>query len=193
MKLWAIALSSLLSASATVVASVNASGPAGYGPSYQFVSPDIGWLYTAPFTFTADEVDFHFSNTDFNTVTEEIFSDNPPSLGGTLLRSATFSSSVGFTGGTFAPLTFVAGNSYFIGALGILNFDGMTSTDGSAVLLPEYSDSGSGNFDIPCTGCPSSPRIMLEFVNTSVPTPEPSSLVLLGLGCGSVIRMIKRK
>ena len=198
MRLWAIALClllclSTLSGAATIVASVNAAGPAGFGPAYQFVEPDVGWLYTAPYTFTADEVDFHFSSTDLNTVIEDIFANNPPSLGGTLLRSTTFLPSAGFKGGAFTPLTFVSGSSYFIGALGILTFDGMTSTDSSAVLLPEYFDSGSGNFDTPCAGCPSSTKIMLEFVDNSVPTPEPSTLILLGIGFSSLIGVFKRK
>lgn len=86
----------------------------------------------------------------------------------------------GFAGGTFAPLAFTAGHTYFIGALNIMGFDGMISTSPSAIHLPEAFDSGDGQFETACTGCPSSTRAILEFVNTSVPSvPEPASIWLM--------------
>lgn len=186
---------SVFPAVANVVDSVNASATPGVGPNYAFLVADVGWLYTAPLSYTLVGVDFHFTASDTGTVTEEIFDTTTPTLGGTLLRSATFSpAGDGFAGGTFAPLSIVAGHTYFVGTLGVLGFDGMTAAEAGAIQLPEYFDLGSGNFESPCAGCPSSTKAMLEFIGPSTPAvPEPSSLFLLGAGFAGFVGVIRRK
>ena len=94
---------------------------------------------------------------------------------------------MGFFGGTFAPLSFVAGHTYFIGVLNIFGFDGRVSTNPGATNLFESFDSGSGLFDVPCD-CPSSGNVMMQLVGgTEVSTPEPSSLSLLLTGSAALI------
>ena len=166
-----------------IVDSVNAAGPPGLGPGYQFVVPDVGWYFSPSSSYILNSVYFDFGATDGRTVTEEIFDTATPALGGTLLRSASFiPGSNGFAGGTFAPLAFVDGHTYFIGALNVQGFDGMTSTSPSAALLPVAFDIGDMMFETPCP-CPSSGRAIMEFISSTANVPEPTSLSLLLIGC----------
>lgn len=169
------------SASAQIVASVNAGGSPGLGASYQFVASDVGWYYTATSSFALTGVNFHFGTTDGRTVTEKIFT-NSPALGGTLLGSAAFvPGSAGYFGGTFAPVSFVSGTTYFIAALNVFGLDGMVSTTSGATNLPIAIDAGSGMFEIPCS-CPSSGNVMMQLVSASTVVPEPSSYALMSVG-----------
>ncbi len=179
---------------AGIVVSVNAAGPQGLGPAFQFVVRDVGWYFTPSSSYILNSVYFDFGTTDGRTVTEEIFDTTTPALGGTLLRSASFvPGSNGFAGGTFAPLAFTAGHTYFIGVLNVMGFDGMTSASPSAIQLPEAFDTGDGLFGTPCTGCPSSTKAILEFVNTS-DVPEPASILLVIAGCAAIgLKRLSRK
>ena len=169
-----------------IVDSVNAAGPQGLGSGFQFVAPDVGWYFTPSSSYILNSVYFDSGTTDGRTVTEEIFDTTTLALGGTLLRSASFvPGSNGFAGGTFAPLAFTAGHTYFIGALNIMGFDGMVSTNPSAVHLPEAFDDGSMMFEAQCPSCPSSTRAILEFVDTSS-VPEPASIWLVIAGCAAI-------
>ncbi len=180
------------SASAQIVASVNAAGPPGLGSSYQFVGPDVGWFYTPTSSFSLTGVNFHFGTTDGRTVTEKVFT-NTPAAGGTLLGMATFApGSAGFYGGTFAPISFLSGTTYFIGVLNVQGFDGMVSTSPTATNLLEAIDSGSGTFSTQFQG-PSSGNVMMQLVGTSVVAPEPSTYALVGAGLLGICMVARRR
>jgi len=170
-----------------IIETVNSGGTPGLGASYAFSAADVGWYFTPGQSYTLTGVNFHFGTTDGRTVTEKIFT-NSPSLGGSLLATATFvPGSNGFYGGTFSGISFVSGTTYFIGALNLFGLDGMVSTTSGATNLPIAFDSGSGLFDVPCN-CPSSGNVMMQLVSgTTTTTPEPSSISLLLAGCGALL------
>src|ERR1039457_6358625 len=83
-----LAFISFTPAFAGIIDSVNQSGTLCTSPGCDFVATDVGWLYTAPFSYSLTSVAFEFGSGDGRTVTEEIFNPTTPALGGTLLGSA---------------------------------------------------------------------------------------------------------
>ncbi|MEA2711079.1 MAG: hypothetical protein QOF78_3680 [Phycisphaerales bacterium] len=106
---------------------------------------DVGWFYTPQSTFTLTGVSTNFSITDGRSVSVEIY-DQFPAAGGTRLRNASFFPSANvFSGGSFSPLTFTAGEEYFLGFRNVKNLGtNVTSQPGAASLGTAYvSDDGS--------------------------------------------------
>lgn len=54
---------------ADIIDSVNAGGPQGLGPGFQFAVPDVGWYFTPSSSYILNSVYFDFGTTDGRTVT----------------------------------------------------------------------------------------------------------------------------
>lgn len=158
-----------------------------------WLATEVGWTYTPGFSYDLSGVNTKFGSDDSRTVTLEVYSA-APALGGALLRSVGFTPVANaFSGGTFSPLSLLAGQSYFIGFrnTGGLNVN-VTADQGASALDPlRYSFSNDGSYNSVESGIFTAQPI-LQFVGentTSIPTPAllPG---LIGLGLG-VLR--KRK
>jgi hypothetical protein len=121
-------------AAAIVAAAVGVSGPAAFAAEQDAINPsasppfvfyggplDIGWIYTANASYNLTGISTLFepvpNGTGSRTITEQIWTAIPGTVGATLLGSATFtgnSASGGTLGGTFAPVTISAGSTYFV-------------------------------------------------------------------------------
>lgn len=184
----------------TVQDSINAA--ASPEPAFWNAS-DVGWLYTpaASYNLTGILTLFGTSGTGSNPITEAVFSGLPGS-GGTLLASATFTGVNGsFSGGSFAPLSLVAGQTYFIAFEGVANWSVNVTADLGAVSLGNlYFDFGGTSFGSTETGGADTQPI-LEFVGNTgsggTGVPEPSSLFLLASGmlgmAGPMMRRMRMK
>ncbi len=116
---------------------------------------EVGWLYTPTSSYALDGINTKFGFANNQTVTVEIYNGAPSSS--TLLRSAIFTAlSNQFSGGTFASLSLLAGQSYFIGfrnvgGLGV-NF---TNDAGATALAPlRYGFSNDGTYPFSFSGTP---------------------------------------
>jgi hypothetical protein len=177
---------------ATIVDSVNAnSSPAAFT---SWGATEVGWFYTPTSSYTLDGINTKFGSggsTSNQTVTVEVYNGAPSSA--TLLRSASFTALINqFSGGTFANLNLLAGQSYFIGfrnvgGLGV-NF---TNDVGATALAPfQFGFSNNGSYTFGSSNRPNTQAI-LQFSQNSAPIPTPALLPgLLALGLG-VLR--KRK
>ncbi|MBV9225877.1 MAG: PEP-CTERM sorting domain-containing protein [Acidobacteriaceae bacterium] len=166
----------------TIVDSVNQSEPVCSGSGCNFVVDDVGWFYTAPFSYTLTSVDFKFGSTDGRSVTEEVFtSPTPAALGGTLLGSATFVPVAdSFAGGSLSPISIIGGDIYLIGILNVNGLDGPFTLANGAQNLLGASGTG-GTFTSGPNYFPASGNVIMELIGTSA-VPEPSSLSLLAVG-----------
>jgi hypothetical protein len=178
----------------SIVDSVNADKSPAIGTTWN--ANEVGWSYTPTFSYNLSGINTKFGagfGAGSKTVTVEVY-DEAPTTGGTLLRSASFTSLANaFSGGTFAALNLLAGEDYFIG---FRNVDGLgvnfTQDAGSTALAPlRYGFGNNGSYPSSYDFEPHTQAI-LQFVGetpTAVPTPAllPG---LIGLGLG-VLR--KRK
>jgi hypothetical protein len=180
---------------AGIIDSVNESGTLCTSIGCTFVPTDLGWLYTAPFSYSLTSVAFEFGSGDGRTVTEEIFSPTTPALGGALLGSATFVPVAGsFVGGAFAPISIIGGQTYFVGLLNVAGLIGPIATDAGATNLLVAADSdGSGTFSSGIFHASSSGNVIMEFNGTAA-VPEPATLSLLasGLSLCAALRLFRR-
>jgi hypothetical protein len=157
---------------------------------------DVGWMYTPSSSYDLTGVLTLFSSygASGNSVTEVIYS-GLPSSGGTLLASATFTAQSGvFSGGSFAPLSLLAGQTYFVGFENVGNLGANVTQDSGAVSLGTLYFDGSNSmaFNILENGYFTSQPI-LEFSGTSSSVPEPSSLLLLAVGLIALAAHVLRR
>jgi hypothetical protein len=128
-------------------------------------------------------------------VTVEFYLAGPPSDGGALLGSGTFTPLAdAFAGGTFAPVTATAGTTYFVGFRNVSGLSLNTTTDSGAVVASNlrFDTDGLGGYDqMSVPG--DADRPILQFIGPSA-VPEPSSVVmLLGTGVLGLIGYRRRR
>jgi hypothetical protein len=153
-------------------------------PHTNFTVPDVGWDYTPLFSYNLTGVDTRFGQgfaISTANVTEVVFQGGPPSQGGTLLRSASFTAVTNvFVGGVFAPLTLQAGQTYFIGFEGVNNLGvNLTTNAGATALGTFYYDSGDKTFSFtPTSGdVTGTKQVIMVFNGFAIPEPKSVSLV----------------
>jgi hypothetical protein len=129
-------------------------------------------------------------------VTVELY-DELPSAGGVLLRSAVFTSEANmFSGGSFAPLSLVANEDYFVGFRNVANLGPNITRDSGAILLSRLYFSDDGSYQYSIDDLHSAP--ILRFLAPEQPAPapvapEPTSMTLLGIGALQLMRRLRRR
>jgi hypothetical protein len=150
---------------------------------------EVGWLYTPSISYSLSGINTKFGAvTDPNlglprTVTLEVY-DQLPEMGGTLLRSTSFTALLNtFSGGRFSPLNLIAGEDYFIGFRNVAGL-GVNETDDADAMsldLLRFGFDNDGSYSLIDSGINSQP--ILEFAETPDAIPTPFLLPgLLGLG-----------
>jgi hypothetical protein len=156
---------------------------------------EAGWFYTPAFAYTLAGIETKFASAvDIRTVTLEFYDDFEPGKGGALLRSAGFQpAALAFSGGSFAPLDVVSGNTYFVGFRNVGNL-GVNFSFGASDLLEihgsvendgRYSGFG-GSLDYP-------PILLFNGPDAPEAIPEPGTLFLIGTGLLGLTRARRRK
>ncbi|MBW4578090.1 MAG: PTPA-CTERM sorting domain-containing protein [Tildeniella nuda ZEHNDER 1965/U140] len=148
---------------------------------------EVGWSYTPTFSYDLSGINTKFGarSVGSKTVTVEVY-DKAPTTGGTLLRSASFTSLANaFSGGTFTALSLLAGEDYFIGFRDVDGLDVNVTQDAGVVSLP-YRFGSSGSYETAFSGSFFVTQPILQFVG-EVPTAIPTPALLpglIGLGLG---------
>lgn len=164
-------------------------------PSFLVWDPSltaVGWYITPNVSLNLSKIETNFSpvvqsGSQNRNVTVEILTDRR-SIGGTLLRSATFNSAVArgqLGGGSFAPVMLTAGTRYFIGfrnvaGIGINTTNDAGSVNCGACLYLDNASSAEGQYqtrggtDLPSQVDQPILRLIAE-VATPTPTPTPAS------------------
>ena len=180
---------------AAVIESVNSSS----NPCCYWGAGEVGWLYTPSQSYSLTGINTKFSGSvDNRTVTIEVYDDAPPN-GGNLLGSADFIPvAQAFSGGDFlTPISFVAGQDYFIGFNNIARIGANVTLDTGAGFLDFYSGTSTdGSYDDyfypdSSEGITNSP--ILQFVSTLTPVPIPAAVWLFGSALGLLGWMTYRK
>lgn len=195
--LFALLLPAAVLSGNQVVDSFNVGQP--QAPNTFWGVTDIGWYYTPSTSYSLVQFLTEFTQStdpgDINrSVTVGIFTDRP-AVGGVLLSSATFNSSVarGVLGGaTFSTgIALTGGTTYFVGLenvshLGVnevsFNFNGGAGPTGSVAPGATYQDSGGAAFGTQgSNGTTWFDKPVMEFLgpNPVQGTPEPASFLLL--------------
>jgi hypothetical protein len=164
----------------------------------------IGWEHTASRTYDLSRVETKFGHELWvakeydpggysRTVTLEVY-DGVPYAGGQLLRSTTFTPLANeFSGGSFAPLTLVAGKTYFIG---------FQNVGGLSVNMAGYENLRTFHFGVDpsipyvFTAEPGGWKPILKFYTGDPPlasAPEPGSLTLLATGVLGLAGVVWRR
>ena len=147
---------------------------------------EVGWVYTPSLDYELIGVNTKFLDysmfPDGQAVGLEVY-DAAPIAGGALLRSTQFAAHAGvFVGGTFAPLSLVAGQDYFVGFRNVLFLGVNETADSAAVTLPFYSSIlNNGTYDSTIEGCACSAPILQFLANDTVTVSEPGTVTLIGV------------
>lgn len=190
-----------------VVTDVNGSATPGnfvFGPS------NIGWLWTAPTSFTWDGLGSTFhSCCEFNVLSPSqavlTIATNVPALGGTTLYSGAVDSA-GHS--SFAGISVTAGTSYFIGysnltgngiyAVGVNITNWVPAQPAGTVNLSGwYTGTGFQNFfpQSVVGGVQQQPfsAPILRFEGVTAAVPEPTGAALLLAGVASILLVARRR
>jgi len=178
---------------ATIVDSVNANNsPAAFT---SWGATEVGWFYTPTFSYTLNGINTKFGSggsANNQIVTVEIYNGAPSSS--TLLRSASFTALINqFSGGTFASLSLLAGQNYFIGFRNVGGLGVNFTNDAGATALASFrfGFNNDGTYPVSFSGTPNTQPI-LQFSQNSTAVPTPALLPgLAALGFG-VLRKRKK-
>lgn len=155
---------------------------------------DVGWFYHPSLTYTLTGINTEFGPTvDNRTVTVEFFLAGPPSNGGSLLGSGTFTPLANaFAGGTFAPIEVTAGTKYFVGFRNVSGLSLNTTTDIGAVVASDlrFDTDGLGGYTL-ISAPGDADRPILQFVGRAVP--EPSGVLMISSGVLGLIAYSRRR
>jgi hypothetical protein len=176
----AVALATVASSgNAAIIVSINGMDNPDLAASWNV--PDVGWLYTPPFSYAFTSIGTKFGSADGRIVNAEIFSGAPGALvllgaGGLIPGAGTFASTT-----SFPIVNLIAGATYFIGFQNVegllVNFTGYEDPQATNLGGVYYDFDSSNTFSLgPEGGCCSAVgQPIIEFVTaqsiSSVPGP----------------------
>jgi len=182
------------SGNAAIIVSINGMDNPDLAASWNV--PDVGWLYTPPFSYAFTSIGTKFGSADGRVVNAEIFSGAPGALvllgaGGLIPVAGAFASTT-----SFPIVNLIAGATYFIGFQNVegllVNFTSYEDPQATNLGGVYYDFDSSNTFSLgPEGGCCSAVgQPIIEFVTTqnisSVPAPIAGAglagLVLAGGG-----------
>ena len=182
---WLAILTIGVSVQASVIDSVNARKTPDSGT---FQATEVGWLYTPSFSYVLTGIEARFGVPgDFSDLITLEFYSNHPGFGGTLLRSANFLPlQDAYAGSSLAPLSLIAGKSYFVGFRNMVGESLIyTSVPGAQVLNPGayFGFTDESLYAVgPSTGLGyESPILQFSGQFSQSEVPEPSTVLIFGM------------